>query len=146
MSEAPFPYQVDGNRAAVSVPFAGRYLTPTAPDDREPAPLPATIVVGPYRYAVVDDKPFTDSHDAWGFIQYAAQRIVYDASAAPERLRVALMHEVLHAIHDLVNTRGEKWEEGQVTQDAGLLVDVLRRNPALVAFLIAGADAAPAAR
>jgi hypothetical protein len=99
--------------------------------------IPEAVTVGPYTYRIVADKPFSDSHDCDAYIQYRHQRIVYDVEISLERLRVAVMHELLHAIHDITDRVGEKWEESQVTQDAPHIVELLRRNPALVAFLLA---------
>lgn len=99
--------------------------------------LPERVVVGPYTYTIEADRDFTDSHNSWAHIQYGRQRIRFDPDTRPDRLRVAIIHEVLHAIHDLTHTAGEKWEESQVTQDAPLIVQVLRDNPELVAYLTA---------
>lgn len=103
--------------------------------------LPPKVQIGAFAYTIETDKAFADSHNAWAYIQYGKQRIIIDPEALPDRLRVAVMHEVLHGIHEQTGTRGEKWEEAVVTQDAAFLVDTLRRNPALVAYLMADDDA-----
>lgn len=103
--------------------------------------LPASVKVGPYEYGIESDKPFTDSHNCWAYVRYGKQLITIDPETRPDRLRVAVLHELLHAIHDMTNANTQKWEEAQVTQDAPLIVQLLRDNPALVTFLTAADDA-----
>src|SRR5690349_336466 len=97
--------------------------------------LPASVVIGPYTYTVEADKDFTDSHNAWAYVRYGLQRISVDPSAKSDRLRVAVFHEALHAIHEMTNLTGEKWEEDQVTKAAPMSVQRPRNTPDLVAFL-----------
>lgn len=102
--------------------------------------VPESVIIGPYTYRIEADKEWTDSHNAWAHIQYGRQRIRIDPSTEPDRMRVAVVHEILHGIHEVTNVIGEKWEESLVTQDAPLIVQVLRDNPALVAYLLDGSD------
>ena len=103
--------------------------------------LPSSIHVGPHRFAVTDDetaynrKTVEDGAKTWGFIEYGGLQIILEPHQAEAHKRTALLHEVLHAVEDLSD-----WEhpdtETFVRRIAAPLLDVLRRNPELVAYLI----------
>jgi hypothetical protein len=55
------------------------------------------------------------------------------------RVAVTLLHEVVHAIFKIAGLPNEK-EEDTVTRLSPLLLDTLRRNPDLVAYLLGVPD------
>lgn len=105
-------------------------------------PLPTSIRVGPYAYAVYE-YPAHD-RDAWGRISFRGHRIgvgVGDEVSDGAR-RTSLLHEVAHAIHELagINESDVGWpktEERYIGATAALWLMVLRDNPDLVAYLTA---------
>lgn len=110
------------------------------------ATRPDVLVIGGYRYAVAD---------AHGIIQTEGEhrrhsaRLLLDTSepwASADRKREVLVHEILHAIrnnggHD--EQIGDDWKERQAATERFIcsvqwgLVEVLRANPNLVAYLCA---------
>lgn len=113
---------------------------------------PATITVGPYVYDVTtSQRDFDiatrtavcrgDEPAFYGTTNHHALRIIIDPSQAPRAMRDTTLHETLHAITDLVGLRAELTtdeEEQFVTRVSPALLDVLQRNPDLVAFLVDG--------
>lgn len=108
--------------------------------------LPTSVEVGPFRYEVSID-PDELAHtcrsehaDLMGHTNHRHLRIVLDVSLAPDMLAETLMHEVLHAVFE-VNGLSDEWgaerEEAVVRRTSPMLVEVLRRNPELVAFVTA---------
>lgn len=61
------------------------------------------------------------------------QVIKVDPSVHADQMRDALLHELYHAVDHEAHT---KMSEGQVRRHSTLMLDVLRSNPALVAYLI----------
>lgn len=108
--------------------------------------LPPTITVGPLTYTVALDA--TAIHVAsigngsplMGSCDYAKQSIALDPTLAADALATTLLHEVLHAVTEMTgyrDTLGPDKDEELVNRLAPPLLDVLRRNPSLVAFLVA---------
>ncbi|MDQ3541023.1 MAG: hypothetical protein M3440_10070 [Chloroflexota bacterium] len=95
--------------------------------------LPDRVIVGPYTYSVQAAYKETN----WGHVDMTQQRITIDQDLQPERQRICLMHEVIHACNDIAGVRDDDTEERMVTYGAPLIVQVLRDNPALVAYLTA---------
>lgn len=114
---------------------------PWVKKDAPPQPMPQRVQIGPYAYAVVSDALSHDRYEStarvgcYGAIRYTEHRILIDPHAHIERQRVALFHEVIHGCDDLAGTNGIEEEEQIITALAPLLLDTLRRNPALVAYL-----------
>jgi hypothetical protein len=70
---------------------------------------------------------------------HAKQTIVLDSRQATDYLAVTLLQEVVHAIFKIAGLPNEK-EEDTVTRLSPLLLDTLRRNPDLVAYLLGVPD------
>jgi hypothetical protein len=114
-------------------------------------PMPSSVVVGPYVYAVVADRALVDRASIegkeveLGECDHKRQRILIDPDLGPDATAEVLLHEVLHALTyatDLDRDLGEN-EEPTVARLAFAMLDLLRRNPQLVTFLV-GPPPAPA--
>lgn len=105
-------------------------------------PLPRQLQVGPLVYAVSADQAEHDrlsvqhGKATWGIVRYGEGRILLDPAQMPAHMRMTLLHELLHACWHLTD-RDHENDEAAVLALAGPLLDVLRRNPALVAYLLA---------
>lgn len=105
--------------------------------------MPSRVQVGPYLYRVVTDADSVRRHERsvggeylHGGHDYEQGEIAVDGNAAPAVQAVTLTHELLHALSGLVDSRlSAAAEERLIESLAPALVDVLRRNPALVRFL-----------
>lgn len=103
------------------------------------SPLPSVVQIGPYEYTVAEVEIV--SGDNWAYIAYEPRSITIKRGLAESAKRVALMHEVQHGVNDLAGlSSGKHREEAYTAGTAPLLLDTLRRNPALVAFLMDNAD------
>jgi hypothetical protein len=108
--------------------------------------MPKSVLIGPYRFAVTDEqavadrKAVQDQQKCWGWIEYGQQRIILNPDQSEQHKRVALLHEILHGCEDL-SDQGHEHDELIIRQLAAPLLDVLRRNPDLVAYLTEGANA-----
>lgn len=109
-------------------------------------PFPASITFGQVDYTVhADEQRARDAQVAFGFTVMKHAAIVLNLAQAPAQLRATLLHETLHAICFAIGvTKGgysalldDGAEERLVHPFATLLRDVLRRDPALVAYLLA---------
>ncbi len=104
--------------------------------------VPNSIIIGPLEYQV---REVENLHiDAGGTYQDLNGHILSDmgeirlnAALSPSRLRVTLLHEVLHGILFIVDG---KHHEKLIIQLSHGLVDTLRRNPALVDALMEGVE------
>lgn len=112
---------------------------------------PTTVNVGPSRYRVEFDYEALAQHEHEqrlgpidGFCWYSACRIVLKPGLARDREAVTVVHEVLHAMLDTAGL-GEDLqavpypgdlEEAVINRLAPVLLDVLRRNPRLVSYLL----------
>lgn len=106
--------------------------------------LPDHVLVGPYRYELAADKAQINQRSVDGSMflrgetDYHALLIVVDPDLAPTKLAETILHEVLHTVTSMcgvIDDIGSKEEERYVARLAPALLDVLRRNPDLVAFL-----------
>lgn len=106
--------------------------------------LPAQIQVGAARYVVVaeqrliDELSVEDRVDLNGQCDRRRLRIALRPGMAPDREAITVVHEVLHAITEMVGLTDRfdaDQEEDIVSRLAPALLDVLRRNPQLVAYL-----------
>jgi len=95
--------------------------------------LPERVRVGPYTYAV----QVTFKGQNWGHIDHTQQRITIDQNMTDERQRICLWHELKHAVNEITAVGNDDNEERFVQSSAPLEVQLLRDNPALVAYLIA---------
>jgi hypothetical protein len=103
--------------------------------------LPSSVAIGAIIFRVTDEQAdhnqsVVDTQvDTYGCINYAKGTIVLDPNQTDQHKRAALLHEVLHGcLH--VTAQHLKWEEKAVRLITGPLLDALRRNPALVAYLL----------
>jgi hypothetical protein len=96
---------------------------------------PTTIKVGPFFYEVeVDDAKVPNS--LYGVCDKSEQKISLHTDQSDQRLRLSLLHEVLHALCDLANLDDDPVEERIVTQLSPVLLAVLLENPKLTSFLL----------
>ena len=109
--------------------------------------LPNAIQIGPIRYRVANDKAAYNECAAssqvsfWGHIGYSDTSIVLAPDQTDDHARWALLHEVLHGCWHTTEPDGQTFTEEQAIRTlAGPLLDTLRRNPDLVAFLTAETD------
>ena len=104
------------------------------------ANLPATVDIGPHTLAVKEVRSLKDgSQQLDGDIVYGTMTIRIVHRNHVSKKREVLVHETLHGIFrnlDLDREWGQKKLEGYCFRIAPALLDVLRRNPALVAFLV----------
>lgn len=104
--------------------------------------IPTHITIGPLVFAVTDDlaehnRVSVDfGESTWGRILYARGRIILDPDQNDAHKRYALLHEVLHGCWHIGN-RSHENDEPAIRALACPLLDVLRRNPELVAYLLA---------
>lgn len=95
---------------------------------------PPRIFVGPHTYEVVYASGMTD----FGNTNTRTQRILLADDQSPGALRDTVLHEVLHCVVDLAGF-SQEWEdkeEGIVNRLTPVLLQVLRGNPKLVAYLV----------
>lgn len=64
--------------------------------------------------------------------------IVLDTGATLARLRVVLLHEIMHAAWDSAGIQGRPDEETAVDGLSNVLAQVIRDNPKLMRFLTGG--------
>lgn len=112
------------------------------------AKLPASIQIGPYLVTVtrgqaaIDRQSITSGSRLAGHFDPEAQRITLDPALGPDMLAETLLHEVMHGVSEAVGkplgTDGED-EERMIRALAPVLLDTLRRNPSLAAFLLSDA-------
>lgn len=105
--------------------------------------LPSMIQVGPLRFtAVIDqktvDKERKDSNTSGviGFVRRHTQEIFIAEDVAADQQAVALLHEILHAIYGQFDVDAKIDDEATVSITSGVLLDTMRRNPDLVAYLM----------
>lgn len=105
---------------------------------------PKTITAGPYEYVVLVDTAAMNARSVAseiglrGETDHHTLTITLDAELSPVKLAETLLHEALHTLTTMVgivDDLGPKEEERFVARLAPVLLDLLRRNPTLVAFL-----------
>lgn len=108
--------------------------------------LPAKVKVGPFTYKVTSDRHDMnqrcrdESTDLLGHCDRRMGVISVEPQQSLEQKRDTLLHEVLHAITDMTGIEAEmsnELEEQIVRRLSPVLLEVLRKNPKLVAFLVA---------
>ena len=100
---------------------------------------PSSIVIGPYTYQVEFERSHNGAANSWGHIRYEESVIRVDDTLKDDRRRVCLMHEALHGVFEVTGNNPDN-EEALVTAFAPVMVDMMRRNPALVAYLMDGIE------
>lgn len=107
-------------------------------------PIPSKIVVGPLTYTVssaqadIDAACRAESADLYGHTNHGTLRIAIAPDVNQARQRETITHETLHCLTaqvGIVNELSADDEEKLVRRLAPALLDCLRRNPALVAYL-----------
>lgn len=114
----------------------------------KPPELPSYVDVGVYRYSIEQDdaailfarnEARTSALTGWS--DHRTQRIVLDPGLGRDAIAETLVHEVVHALLSQFPTgiegdAAEAVEEG-ITLALGFgLVDVIRRNPDLIAYVV----------
>jgi hypothetical protein len=109
--------------------------------------LPEFVQVGPIKYrmdtsqeTLNKSKIASGATTLRGEIVYREQLIVIDPNQGPDSMAETVMHEVLHAC--VWNTGDTTGQEQLVSATATILLDTLRRNPDLVAFLMGTSEEA----
>lgn len=110
---------------------------------------PAQIVVGPVVYTVSSKPSDVDAAivaavksqgqpDFYGVTNHPNLTITLNPEQADGQLRDTVLHEVLHTVTTIASLElSGKEEEEFVSRISPILLDVLRRNPALVEYLTA---------
>jgi hypothetical protein len=106
--------------------------------------LPEKVTVGPLVYIVCNDiatyaQSVVDTNEqVYGRVNYGDIQIILDPKQHDQHKRMALLHEVLHACWHVTDPIDPHTvEEMAIRTLTGPLLDVLRRNPELVAYLLA---------
>ena len=102
--------------------------------------LPSKVKIGPVAYAIDGERDMVGSGDngeaVWlnGRFRSNHATITIDLGVDEQVARAVLVHEILHAI---LSHAGRKRHPERVIRALGYgVVDVLQRNPALVAYLV----------
>ena len=98
---------------------------------------PPRIHIGPHTHAVEYDPDLYTSGE-FGKRDGNRARITLCPGQSPTILRDTLLHEVLHGVLDvtgIAHELGDEKEERYVRRLTPALLDLLRRNPRLVALL-----------
>jgi hypothetical protein len=103
--------------------------------------LPNKVTIGPLVYRITDDevehlREVTAEGDTWGTIKYGHGLIVLNPEQSDSHKRLSLLHECLHGCWHLTEFAHQE-DEDPIRRITGPLLDVLRRNPDLVAYLLA---------
>ena len=106
--------------------------------------IPDSIQIGPYRFRVEATQSAIDRQrvesgrqNRVGQLDIRHALIHVDPTLQPDVLADTLLHEVLHGVWAAVGLPEEKLEAEQVVGAlTPLLLDTLRRNPALVDYLL----------
>lgn len=101
---------------------------------------PKKIHVGPFDFDCQHDPEHLAALGGAAAMNFAKLRIVYDKSQAPGYLRDSILHEVIHAAYQQTNLfenseAANEREEALVAALTPRLLDVLRANPKLIAYL-----------
>lgn len=103
---------------------------------RHRRPVPKFLRLLSAKVPVLRGKDLTHDGDAcYGIYDTDALLIWLEESMTPERTKVTLVHETLHALIGVSNMAAATTEEEAVNRLAPLLLDFLRSNKAAVAYL-----------
>ena len=111
-----------------------------------PPAIPSDVQIGPHCYEVRTDRQavieasWEMDGKVFGHSTHDRLVITVDERMAPSMMADTLLHEVLHAAFDmtgLASELDEKLAESAIRRLSPLLLDVLRRNRALVSYLCA---------
>lgn len=103
------------------------------------ADVPDSIAIGPHTWTVQTDPTggLTGDANCNGVTVRERLAIVLADDLAPSYAREVLLHELIHACLSGTTEFGTDPEEALVRALAPLLLDALRRNPAILAYLTA---------
>lgn len=108
--------------------------------------LPPSACLGPFDYRLTDDEQEWRDHcpepDAlYGYTDHRRGLILVCPDASLAMRRTVLLHELMHAAALAAGQLDDRkrCEEDWVAMVAPMLLDALRRSPALVRYLTAGA-------
>lgn len=97
--------------------------------------VPARVAIGPYTYEVKEvpdpENPKTPGVAIWGYCDTQNLTIYLDADAKDERKRETFLHEVIHAMSEVM---GRSLSEQAVFWLGIALTEFLQRNPEVVAM------------
>lgn len=102
--------------------------------------FPRRVWIGPHPYKMSYDSETLEregrerGHSLAGLSNHVDQEFSIDPSQAPTGERETVLHEVLHAVFALTELSGDV-EEDTISRLSPAMLDVLRRNPRLVAYL-----------
>lgn len=106
--------------------------------------LPGSIQVGPYRYtltcsqAAIDRGSVSLQSRCAGYTQHHTLTMALEPELAPDYAAETVLHEVLHAVNHVMGLGEGKYSDEEFCKRvAPMLLDTLRRNPQLVAYLLA---------
>lgn len=103
--------------------------------------LPAAVVIGPYRVTITPDMGQASALDCDACISLGQQQMIVRPGYGYDYTAVSVFHEVLHGVFKIVGLQDlHEVEERIVDSLSAALLDTLRRNPALVAFLMDGVE------
>ena len=113
---------------------------------------PTWVDIGPHRYTIHWDQAAIDrervkeeSPGLRGHIRYGENKIVIDPTMAPSHQRRTLLHELLHGILDVTGWTSVAPEKPDcddfLVRIDSMLLDTMRRNPHVVAWLLSPDDA-----
>jgi hypothetical protein len=94
---------------------------------------PRVVRIGPHRYAIRSER--IEGDDTFGDCSPGACLIRIDPRQTASQRRDTLVHELLHALCSLTGLNEKVDEEDLVLRLSPALLDLLRRNPALVRYL-----------
>lgn len=105
---------------------------------------PKKIRVGPFTYEVVVDQAAIDREGVEegdsrvGSCDLDGQRIIVSPKLAKDQMKDTIWHEVLHGVSDQVGVSvelGSENEERFIRRMATATLDLMQRNPKLLAYL-----------
>lgn len=109
--------------------------------------LPSHVQVGPWKLTVVCDAAelakaqAAARDDRIGSYDSKGQRLIIDPDLGPDQTAGTLLHEVLHAAFSTAGLDGDDLKNSEDVEEAvvralePILLDCIRRNPGLVAYL-----------
>lgn len=107
--------------------------------------VPRTVQIGPSRFDILIDEAEINKvaceaggDGREGSYDGQRQKILIRPGLGEDRTAETLTHEVLHALMEMTGIANDvesNLEESMVTRLAPVVLDLLRRNPALVHFL-----------
>lgn len=100
--------------------------------------MPRYVTVGPHIYTVHETFKKFEVEDRLGECSPTKLEIRIKPNLAESQKRETLWHEVKHAVNELAGLSDGAKEESFVKRGAPLELDVLRRNPELLEYLLRG--------